>query len=334
MILLIIGIVLCIISIIIFCKKFSYVNKQKQKVIKELNQKLYYLNYQKNQVSKDLEVVNELFDKKNRDFKVLSEKYSDKDQEYLSLVSKLTQAQDKVDTIYTQQKQIIDKRIEDYKKIANQAANMWQSTLEKHYEHAAADHAQKMAGLNAEYQQAAASLNTLKETRKAAYEAILKQKQIKENKDNYRLIPSSFDLDDIKTLNNIKKGLHKPRILSMLIWQTFWQPLAKEKFPIILQDKTKIGIYKITNIQTDQSYIGQSLDIYKRWCQHCKAGLGIDAPAGNKLYKAIQSYGLQNFTFELLCQCPKEQLNEKEKYFIELYQADTYGYNGTGGNKK
>lgn len=334
MILLIIGIVLCIISIIIFCKKFSYVNKQKQKVTKELNQKIDYLNYQKNQVSKDLEVVNELFDKKNRDFKVLSEKYSDKDQEYLSLVSRLTQAQDKVDTIYTQQKQIIDKRIEDYKKVANEAANMWESTLEKHYEHAAADHAQKMAGLNAEYQQAAASLNTLKETRKAAYEAILKQKQIKENKDNYRLIPSSFDLDDIKTLNNIKKGLHKPRILSMLIWQTFWQPLAKEKFPIILQDKTKIGIYKITNIQTDQSYIGQSLDIYKRWCQHCKAGLGIDAPAGNKLYKAIQSYGLQNFTFELLCQCPKEQLNEKEKYFIELYQADTYGYNGTGGNKR
>lgn len=334
MILLIIGIVLCIISIIIFCKKFSYINKQKQKVTKELNQKIDYLNYQKNQVSKDLEIVNELFDKKNRDFKLLSEKYSDKDQEYLSLVSKLTQAQDKVDTLYTQQKQIIDKRIEDYKKVANEAANMWESTLEKHYEHAAADHAQKMAGLNAEYQQTAASLNTLKETRKAAYEAILKQKQIKENKDNYRLIPSSFDLDDIKTLNNIKKGLHKPRILSMLIWQTFWQPLAKEKFPIILQDKTKIGIYKITNIQTDQSYIGQSLDIYKRWCQHCKAGLGIDAPVGNKLYKAIQSYGLQNFTFELLCQCPKEQLNEKEKYFIELYQADTYGYNGTGGNKK
>ena len=100
MILLIIGIVLCVISIIIFCKKFSYVNKQKQRITKELNQKIDYLNYQKNQVSKDLEVVNELFDKKNRDFKVLSEKYSDKDQEYLSLVSKLTQAQDKVDTIY------------------------------------------------------------------------------------------------------------------------------------------------------------------------------------------------------------------------------------------
>ena len=333
MILLIIGIIICIIGIILI-KKWSNIKIQKDQQINQFNQFVTKQQTEKQKIKQEIDYLNYQKNEKDKDLKALRQVYNSKDKQYLNLISKLTQAQKKVDTIYTQQKQIVDKRIEDYKKVANEAANMWESTLEKHYEHAAADHAQKMAGLNAEYQQAAASLNTLKETRKAAYEAILKQKQIKENKDNYRLIPSSFDLDDIKTLNNIKKGLHKPRILSMLIWQTFWQPLAKEKFPIILQDKTKIGIYKITNIQTDQSYIGQSLDIYKRWCQHCKAGLGIDAPVGNKLYKAIQSYGLQNFTFELLCQCPKEQLNEKEKYFIELYQADTYGYNGTGGNKR
>ena len=118
----------------------------------------------------------------------------------------------------------------------------------------------------------------------------------------------------------------------MLIWQTFWQPLAKEKFPIILQAKTKMGIYKITNLITEECYIGQSTDIYKRWNQHCKAGLGIDTPIGNKLYKAIQEYGLQNFTFQLLIQCERKELDEKEKYFIELYEANTYGYNSTGGN--
>ena len=55
--------------------------------------------------------------------------------------------------------------------------------------------------------------------------------------------------------------LAKPRILSMLIWQTYWQPLAKKQFPLILQDKTKCGIYKITNQLTDESYIGQSVNI-------------------------------------------------------------------------
>ena len=94
-----------------------------------------------------------------------------------------------------------------------------------------------------------------------------------------------------------------------------------------------IGIYKITNKINKKCYIGQSVDVYKRWNDHCKCGLGIDTPPGNKLYKAMQEYGLDKFTFELLTECNQTELNEKEKYFIELYQADTFGYNSTGGNK-
>ena len=41
----------------------------------------------------------------------------------------------------------------------------------------------------------------------------------------------------------------------------------------------------------------------------------------------MQEYGIENFTFELLTECPREELNEKEKYFISLYEADTFGYN-------
>ena len=177
-------------------------------------------------------------------------------------------------------------------------------------------------------------LDVLKATRAAAHEALLKEQQIKDNKEQYCLIPNENDLDDIYKLQRIKKDLHKPRILSMLIWQTYWQPLAKKQFPQILGTAaTKTGIYKITNLKTNDCYIGQSLDIYKRWCQHCKCGLGIDTPVGNKLYKAMFQYGLQNFTFELLEECSKETLNEKEKFFIELYDAKNFGYNSTGGNK-
>ena len=69
------------------------------------------------------------------------------------------------------------------------------------------------------------------------------------------------------------------------------------------------------------------------WKEHCKHGLGIDTPVGNKLYKAIEKDGLQNFSFEVLEECPKEQLNEKEKYYIELYDTYNFGYNSTKGNK-
>lgn len=177
-------------------------------------------------------------------------------------------------------------------------------------------------------------LEALVQIEKTAKSVLLKQKEQKDKIDDYRLIPSDSELIEIKELEEIKKELRKPRVLSMLIWQTFWQPLAKVKFPIILQDKTKMGIYKITNIKTQECYVGQSVDIYKRWCEHCKAGLGIDTPPGNKLYKAIQSEGLENFTFELLSQCKQNELNERERYFIKLFQADTYGYNSNVGIKK
>ena len=94
------------------------------------------------------------------------------------------------------------------------------------------------------------------------------------------------------------------------------------------------GVYKITNQETGECYIGQAVDVAKRWKDHAKCGLGIDTPVNNKLYKAIQEYGIWNFSWELLEKCDKELLNEKEKYYIELYDSKNYGYNSSIGIKK
>ena len=226
-----------------------------------------------------------------------------------------------------------DKLIEDNKNISQQAFEEYWNNLENAYSEAEEDFDTRVNNLKANIQREQAELDKLKATRAAAHEAMLREQEVKDNKDAYRLVPSASDLADSRRLEIVKRELNKPRILCMLIWQTYWQPLAKKQFPLILQDKTKCGIYKITNLITDECYVGQSVDIYKRWNDHCKCGLGIDTPPGNKLYKAIQEYGLDNFTFELLTECKQAELNEKEKYFIELYQADTFGYNSTGGNK-
>ena len=226
-----------------------------------------------------------------------------------------------------------DKLIEDNKNISQQAFEEYWNNLETAYSEAEEDYDTRVNNLKANIQREQAELDKLKATRAAAHEAMLREQEVKDNKDAYRLVPSASDLADSRRLEIVKRELNKPRILCMLIWQTYWQPLAKKQFPLILQDKTKCGIYKITNLITDECYVGQSVDVYKRWNDHCKCGLGIDTPPGNKLYKAIQEYGLDNFTFELLTECKQAELNEKEKYFIELYQADTFGYNSTGGNK-
>lgn len=228
----------------------------------------------------------------------------------------------------------LDRLTSQSEKIAVDAYTNYVEGLEKAYSEAEHNFDANMSSLRHDILELNQELDELKATRAAAHEALLKEQEVKENKDNYKLSPSQGDLADARRLELVKRELNKPRILSMLIWQTYWQPLAKKQFPLILQDKTKCGIYKITNQLTDESYVGQSVDVYKRWCDHCKCGLGIDTPPGNKLYKAIQDYGLENFTFELLVECPQSELNEKENYFIELYQADTFGYNGNKGVTK
>ena len=227
----------------------------------------------------------------------------------------------------------ISNTIEQNKEISDKAFENYSLVLENKYKQCENEFDDARAALITQLDMIQEELDTLKATRAAAHEALLKEQEVKNNKDNYRLLPSEADLSDSRRLELVKKELNKPRILCMLIWQTYWQPLAKKQFPLILQAKTKCGIYKITNIITNECYIGQAVDVYKRFCEHCKCGLGIDTPPGNKLYKAIQDYGLENFTFELLTECSQSELNEKEKYFIELYQANIYGLNSTGGNK-
>lgn len=252
-----------------------------------------------------------------------------------SIEEKIQQKERLFNQKYNFEEQTIQSRLKEYKELKQKSIDQQIQLYRSRYQDEKTGYEQELSQLQEKVQAAAATLQTLKQTRKAAYQAILRQKEVKNKANDYRLIPSDIQLSDIKKLEKVKLELAKPRILSMLIWQTYWQPLAKVKFPVILKDKTKMGIYKITNSQTGECYIGQAVDIYKRWNQHCKAGLGIDTPPGNKLYKAMQEYGLQNFTFEILLECNRDELNEKEKYFISLYQADTYGYNSNiGVNKK
>lgn len=272
-----------------------------------------------------------------KEYQRLQDSVGQQKREFTELESKTEYLKSQKAQLYTELNElneIVNKTKESNEQIANDAYCNYATLLEQSYKETEATFDSNMRSLKRDITNLNQELDKLKATRAAAHEALLKEQEVKENKDNYKLSPSQGDLADARRLELVKRELNKPRILSMLIWQTYWQPLAKKQFPLILQDKTKCGIYKITNQLTDESYIGQSVDVYKRWCEHCKCGLGIDTPPGNKLYKAIQDYGLENFTFELLVECPQSELNEKENYFIELYQADTFGYNGNKGVTK
>ena len=175
-------------------------------------------------------------------------------------------------------------------------------------------------------------LNKLKASLSAGVEARLREQQKKDKINFYKLSINDADLADVKMLENLKTSFHKPVVLSKLIWTQYFQKQMTELCDRVLGKKTVCGIYKITNLLTEQCYIGQSVNISDRWKQHCKCGLGIEASATNVLYNSMQKDKIWNFTFELLEECPKELLNEKERFWINMYQSNMFGYNSTKGN--
>ena len=174
-------------------------------------------------------------------------------------------------------------------------------------------------------------VESLRSTKAATIAAFQKEEAIRNQADAYRLNIPENEIADIKVLRSIQDRLSKPRILSMLIWQTYYQPVAKKTFANILPHKDTCGIYKITSLKTGMCYVGQAISLQKRWSEHCKAGLGIDTPVGNKLYAAMLAEGLYGFTFELLEECKKEELDEKERYYLDVYNSVEFGYNSNRG---
>lgn len=96
-----------------------------------------------------------------------------------------------------------------------------------------------------------------------------------------------------------------------------------------------IGIYKIENKINGHCYIGQSIDIERRWRNECQGAFcPSDREYNYPLSRAIRKYGLDNFTFTVLSECSRDELNEQEVYYIRAYNSYFNGYNQTmGGNQ-
>lgn len=82
-----------------------------------------------------------------------------------------------------------------------------------------------------------------------------------------------------------------------------------------------IGIYKITS-PSEKVYIGQSIDISRRWHKYKLHGSKNQI----KLHRSFNKYGVDNHRFEVIVECEESQLNSLERYFQEYY--DVIGKNG------
>lgn len=92
------------------------------------------------------------------------------------------------------------------------------------------------------------------------------------------------------------------------------------------------GIYMIKNIVNGKIYIGKSFDVKKRWSNH-KYELNKGVHVNNHLQRAWNKYGEQNFEFSVVEECNKDDLSNKEIYWIKEMDAYRNGYNQTEGGE-
>lgn len=162
-------------------------------------------------------------------------------------------------------------------------------------------------------------------------DAVKRATELEEKQDFYRFKLPSSDIEDIDCLKTIEPHLNNKEILNRLIFDAYYKKPLADLTGRILGDTNPSGIYKITNLKNKRYYIGRSVNVKDRWQQHIKTSLGIGTIARSKIHDAIKEDGIQNFTFELLEEVPKDKLNEREKYWIKFFQSDTFGYNENRG---
>lgn len=169
-------------------------------------------------------------------------------------------------------------------------------------------------------------LQDIEEVIDAAVEAHKLDSAEKSRIDFHRLNIPEEDLAEIQVLRSVLPKIRNPIALNKAIWKVYYEKPYMDLIGRTIGPNKKTGIYKITNINNGMSYVGQAVDVAERWKQHIKRGIGAETPTKNKLYPAMLSEGVENFTFKLLAECPKEQLNEKEDFYQNLFHCKDYGY--------
>ncbi len=125
--------------------------------------------------------------------------------------------------------------------------------------------------------------------------------------------------------NRVQKHIEKDPIAHYHYMKRYYRE-NPEKYPGNHASKKHpavCGVYKIDCMLTNDSYIGCSGNIRGRMYKHQKAsGRGKQ----QNLYKLIKEYGWEAFNVEILEECTKENMFERETHWIQELQPNLNKY--------
>lgn len=188
-----------------------------------------------------------------------------------------------------------------------------------------------IAECQAEQEQIKKNTEEQAERYKSLLEPIKQYEKERQDKLFYTIqVPEEYHDDIDFLLNTVSLKVQHPDIISKLIWTEYIKPYMDETIKRVgIEDKP--GIYKITNIENGKSYIGKSTNVKKRLQDHFKASVGLNSISWQAVHDEILHQGIWNWSIEIIIYCDKEQLSELEKYYIDFFKTQEWGYNKKQG---
>lgn len=322
--LLILGIGACILYL-----SYNHALRQlKQNVINNNQKDIQELQQQhKNLVEKENELYKKQLEKIQQEYNIKNKEYENQKQLFEKELAHQKETMDiKIKSYYNLEKekakQELNNEVDKRKNEIHLELTEYISNIEK----------QKQL-YEAEKSEIAAVLEEYKSKQAAINEEIRRKRELERKQDMYRIKINEFQRQDISYLLSIVENLKNPQILYKLIWSEYLQkPFAAMLKNEFGANEPRCVIYKITNIKTQEAYIGRTKgSVGDRWASHIKTSLNIGTAAKSAVHDALFGHW-GNFVFEVLEEVEDESnLGEREKFYIKFYQTDIYGYNQNHG---
>ena len=213
-------------------------------------------------------------------------------------------------------KELLEIKMEQEQQIRQQQLNL---LYQKQNQELEDDYILKKNKINSEILFLKSQLADFQTRQEAINKAMLRQKELQEKADFYSIQIFDNDKEDIKILQSMDLKLHNRDVIPKLIWELYIRRPCQEMIKRVTGGRAISGIYKITNKQTQEAYIGKTTDISTRWQNHLKTTIGLEGAAKSTLHTRLAADGLWNYTFEILEEVPKDKLSEREAFYINLY---------------
>ena len=229
------------------------------------------------------------------------------------------QAQEAADIFYQTNMQIA---VEHFEKAMEEEAAKFQQSVEN-FE---TQYQETIGTLMGEYKTLEESVAALRAINDAAVAAAKRQEEMKDMQNFYRLQLAEKDIEEIEALRSIESQLRNSEPLNKVIWKCYYEKPTTDLIGRVIGGGTHTGIYKITDVASGKCYVGQAVNLADRWKQHIKRGVGAETPTRNKLYPAMRALGPENFTFEVVEECNRADLDAQEDYWQDYFKAKEFGF--------